>query len=140
VENQVEEQVSAFRSQAETTHYSCRPALRNSYVPPNNEAENQAIAILERALGIRPIGVTDQYGELGGDSLTAIKIIDQLNATFRCGLTVVDLYEGLAVRDLVRLIQNGSTDMSDAVEESGKSERRRAYQTSRRSLHQVEPA
>jgi acyl transferase domain-containing protein len=119
---------------------SSRPALRNSYVPPKNEAERKAVLILERALGVRPVGVTDIYGELGGDSLTAIKIMEQINATFHCNLRVLDLYEGLAVRDLVQLIENQATNGNGSEPESAADDRRRSYRARRREMHQAEPA
>ena len=107
---------------------------------PQNEAEQKAVDILERALGIRPVGVTDQYGELGGDSLTAIQVIDRLNIAFRSNLKVVDLYEGLTIRDLVRLIGSEPPVSSDALESSTKTGRRQIYRQGRRLLHRTEPA
>jgi acyl transferase domain-containing protein len=124
----------------ENSRYAPRPALRNNYIAPCNEAEQKAVAILEEALGIRPIGVTDQYGELGGDSLTAVRVIDQLNTCFRSDLRVVDLYEGLAIRDLVHLITNESVAVHQETGNSAKADRRQLYQQSRRSLHQTESA
>jgi acyl transferase domain-containing protein len=120
--------------------YSPRPLLRNSYVPPQNEAEQKAVAILERALGIHPVGVTDQYGELGGDSLTAVRVIDQLNIAFHSSLRVVDLYEGLTIRDLVRLIGGELSTPQEILEPSAKTDRRQTYRQSRRLLHQPKSA
>ena len=135
----LEDQPVPAPSRHKEEHYSPRPLLRNGYVAPQNEAEQKAVDILERALGIRPVGVTDQYGELGGDSLTAIQVIDRLNIVFRSNLKVVDLYEGLTIRDLVRLV--GESPMqSDALESSTKTGRRKIYRQGRRLLHRTEPA
>lgn len=123
--------------EAQTIQHSPRPALRNSYVSPNTEAECKAIRILENALGIKPVGVTDLYGELGGDSLTAIKIIDQINTAFNCKLQIIDLYDGLTVRELLRLIQNGPEDLAASPEAAPES-RRHFYQERRRALHQAQ--
>jgi acyl transferase domain-containing protein len=136
----VEEPMSVPSVRKENSRYAPRPALRNNYIAPHNEAEQKAVAILEEALGIRPIGVTDQYGELGGDSLTAIRVIDQLNTCFQSDLRVVDLYEGLAIRDLVRLIAKESVAIHHDAGGSAKADRRQLYQQSRRSLHQTESA
>ena len=138
-ENAVPEQEFAFVQQSAVAQPSSRPALRNSYVPPKNEAERKAVLILEKALGVHPVGVTDIYGELGGDSLTAIKIIEQMNSTFCCNLRVVDLYEGLAVRDLVQLIENQTPDLNGSEHEPSGSDRRRLYRAMRRGMHQAEP-
>jgi acyl transferase domain-containing protein len=121
--------------------YSARPLLRNDYVPPQNEMEQQIVTIIENALGVRPVGVTDKYGELGGDSLMAIRIIEELNSSFRRNLRVADLYEGLAVRDLMSLMGYGSPiESGDSGHEQERIERRRLYQKHRRSLHEIEPS
>jgi surfactin family lipopeptide synthetase A/fengycin family lipopeptide synthetase D len=98
------------------------------------------VDILERALGVRPVGVTDQYGELGGDSLTAVQVIDRLNIVFHSNLKVVDLYEGLTIRDLVQLVATALPEQLDALEGSAKSSRRQVYRQNRRMLHRTEPA
>jgi acyl carrier protein len=140
----VEEQPAAAAAETASRRnesiYSPRPLLRNSYVPPQNEAEQKAVAILERALGIHPVGVTDQYGELGGDSLTAVRVIDQLNIAFHSSLRVVDLYEGLTIRDLVRLIGGESSTPQEILEPSAKTDRRQTYRQSRRLSHQPKSA
>jgi acyl transferase domain-containing protein len=137
----LEEERFAPAATSETdANYAPRPLLRNSYVAPENEAESKAVAILEKALGIRPVGVTDRYGELGGDSLTAVRIIDQLNIAFESRLRVVDLYEGLAIRDLVRLTGNEASGVGENDQNSGSNDKRRLYQQRRQSRRQTEPA
>jgi phthiocerol/phenolphthiocerol synthesis type-I polyketide synthase E len=136
----VEEEPAVKLSPQKDETYAPRPLLRNSYVAPQNEAEQKAVAILERALGIRPVGVTDQYGELGGDSLTAVRVIDQLNGAFRSNLRVVDLYEGLTIRDLVRLVESEPPAPSDVPGNPAKADRRQVYRQGRRVLHGTESA
>ena len=46
-----------------------RPELSQAYVAPRNELEAQIAAIWERQLGLRGVGVDDNYFELGGDFL-----------------------------------------------------------------------
>jgi phthiocerol/phenolphthiocerol synthesis type-I polyketide synthase E len=136
----LEDQPVPAPSRHKEEHYSPRPLLRNGYVAPQNEAEQKAVDILERTLGIRPVGVTDQYGELGGDSLTAIQVIDRLNIVFRSNLKVVDLYEGLTIRDLVHLVVSELPVPNDSLENSTKTDRRQVYRQGRRQLHRAEPA
>ncbi len=80
---------------------SNRPALRNPYVAPRGQLEASIVGIVEAALGIHPIGVTDRFGELGGDSLQAVRIIDAINTRLGCHLRAIDLYEEATVRALV---------------------------------------
>jgi phthiocerol/phenolphthiocerol synthesis type-I polyketide synthase E len=135
-----EQEKCASQPKTEEDAYHCpRPVLRNSYVAPRNDAERIAVHILERALGIIPIGVTDRYGELGGDSLTAVRVIDQINAAFGSSLGVVDLYDGLAVRDLLRLIDREALPVDDLGLDSTRTKKRELYRQSRRALHLTEP-
>lgn len=114
------------------TGESNRPALRNDYLSPENETERTIIAILERTLGVRPIGTTDKFAELGGDSLAAINIVDEINRTLNSDLHVVDLYEGLTTRELaLRLSELSNHKSSDPpscdLENQPATLRRQAY-------------
>jgi phthiocerol/phenolphthiocerol synthesis type-I polyketide synthase E len=109
-----------------------RPALHNDYLSPENEIERTIIAILERTLGVHPIGTTDKFAELGGDSLAAINIVDEINRTLNSDLHVVDLYEGLTTRELAlrlsELSNHKGTDSSSCdLENTPGVLRRQAY-------------
>jgi acyl carrier protein len=58
--------------------------LDGEYVPPRNELEGTLTAIWSQVLGIGQIGVTDDFFELGGDSLLGV----QLAAAIRNALGV----------------------------------------------------
>jgi len=77
-----------------------RPALRNAYVSPRGSTEQAIVEIVEAALAIYPVGVTDRFGELGGDSLLAVRIVDAINARLGCRLRVLDLYDDVTIRAL----------------------------------------
>jgi acyl-coenzyme A synthetase/AMP-(fatty) acid ligase/thioesterase domain-containing protein len=46
-----------------------RPTLFNEYVSPADELEKQLVSIWEEQIGVSGIGVTDDFFEVGGDSL-----------------------------------------------------------------------
>jgi acyl transferase domain-containing protein len=95
-----------------------RPKLRNDYVPPRSETERRIVAIVERALGIQTIGVTDKFGELGGDSLIAASVIAEINSAIGCSLRVADLFEQMTARALADHLSDQSKDVpqSDAAD------------------------
>ncbi|MDR0944926.1 MAG: phosphopantetheine-binding protein, partial [Bifidobacteriaceae bacterium] len=78
-------------------------ALRHTphldHVPPATPAEQQVLDILRDALGTPDAGVTDDFFELGGDSLTAIRIVTKLAAV---GLTttVREIFSGRTARHI----------------------------------------
>jgi len=51
-----------------------RPDLDVPYRPPSSIDEEVQVAVWQTALGISPIGIDDDFFELGGDSLSAIQI------------------------------------------------------------------
>jgi acyl carrier protein len=78
--------------------------------------EKELVELLQDMLDIYPIGVEDKYGELGGDSFNAVRFIDRINSTLNCELRTVDLYDGVTIKDVARLIQDARAPMdSDSV-------------------------
>jgi amino acid adenylation domain-containing protein len=51
-----------------------RPDLPNLFVAPRNETEARIAAIWSDLLGLNDVGVTDDFFELGGDSLQAMRM------------------------------------------------------------------
>ncbi|MFH1488094.1 MAG: amino acid adenylation domain-containing protein [Pseudomonadota bacterium] len=57
-----------------------RHAVAGQYVPPGNEVEKRLSAIWEEVLNLRPIGVHDNFFEIGGDSILSIQIVSRARA------------------------------------------------------------
>lgn len=56
-----------------------RPQLAESYCAPRTEFEETLARIWGEALGMRRIGIHDNYFDLGGDSIVAIQIVGRAN-------------------------------------------------------------
>ena len=52
-------------------------AYRQLYEAPETETEKELVELFEKVLGIEHIGVTEDFYELGGDSLKCIKLISE---------------------------------------------------------------
>jgi len=79
-----------------------RPELDCGFVAPSGPIEEALVDIWEQALGVSGIGVDDDFVALGGDSLSATRIVSRLNETYGLGLAVRHLLEtpkinGLAI-------------------------------------------
>ncbi|RZL78525.1 MAG: amino acid adenylation domain-containing protein, partial [Rhodococcus sp. (in: high G+C Gram-positive bacteria)] len=91
-----------------------RAALpRPSYVPsgagrrtPRTSTEGAVAAVFETVLGITGIGATDDYVDLGGNSLTATRVVARLDAALDTVLDVRDLFEHPSVESLAAEIDN----------------------------------
>ena len=55
--------------------------LQSEYVAPSNDTEKAIVEAFENAFNKGQIGVFDDFTKLGGDSLTAIKIVSSLSKT-----------------------------------------------------------
>ncbi|MDR2672437.1 MAG: amino acid adenylation domain-containing protein [Coriobacteriales bacterium] len=76
------------------------PATRQ----PQTQTEIVLAHIWEEMLGANNVGRTDSYYELGGNSLTATRIIGSVRNTFNVSLTTAEVFIHTTVADLARLI------------------------------------
>ena len=74
-----------------------RPPLAAGYQAPRNEHEAHLVAIWEEVLGIAPIGVADQFFDLGGTSLAALRLIAQIQERFGHAPGLGALFSGATV-------------------------------------------
>jgi amino acid adenylation domain-containing protein len=98
-----------------------RPLLDEKVVAPRTETEAVIGQIWEDVLGISPIGVNDRFLDLGGDSLSAIKVIGRVLATFGVDQSVRSLMDAGTVAAMARTVTERGPS---AVERSQPIERR----------------
>ena len=55
-----------------------RPALAAPYAPPRTALEQYLVALWQEVLNVTPIGIDDNFLELGGDSLRAMLLMNRL--------------------------------------------------------------
>ena len=70
------------------------------YVAPANERERRLVAIWQDLLGVKPIGINDNFFHLGGHSLTATKVIARVRSEFGRELPLRELFEAPTVAQL----------------------------------------
>ncbi len=76
-------------------------SLGNKYVAPRNKTEKALVNIWSEVLGVENIGIDDNYFDLGGDSLSAIKIISKIDNN----VNFADLYNNPTVKMLSHYIR-----------------------------------
>jgi acyl transferase domain-containing protein/thioesterase domain-containing protein/acyl carrier protein len=91
---------SAGDSSRPATELSQRPALQTDFHEPRSEIEKQIAGVWQEALGIDAIGLNDSFAELGGHSLTAVRIVMNLRRTFELDLPVRVLFDAPTVAEL----------------------------------------
>lgn len=71
-------------------------------VAPRGALEAQLVAIWEEVLKVSPIGVTDDFRELGGNSLLAMRLLTRMQAALQRPLSVLALMQAHNIEELAR--------------------------------------
>ncbi len=71
----------------------------NEYTPPTNPTEEKLTTVWEGILGKSPIGITENFFELGGDSIKAIQLMGRAR-THDIHFKVKDLFEHQTIKEL----------------------------------------
>ena len=74
---------------------------------PRTEEERQLIAIWEEVLGVRGIGIRDNFFDLGGHSLLALRMFGRLEQALRVRLPIGTLFEAPTVEELAAILRRG---------------------------------
>ncbi len=80
------------------------------YEPPQGEVEQRLAGIWQRVLGIERIGREDDFFEIGGHSLLAMKAVSEVKQTLGIALKVTDAYKCPTVRELAGRIAAGTVE------------------------------
>jgi acyl transferase domain-containing protein len=119
-----------------SSHHDQRPStLRTPFVAPSTELERSVARIWQEILGIAPIGLDDNFFDLGGDSLIATQAMAQLKRELGMDIPIVSLYEGVTVRHLTELVHAGQ-NIEEALQPSAGSGETREERLSRRKRYQ----
>jgi acyl transferase domain-containing protein/acyl carrier protein len=100
-----------------------RPELPSAYVAPENELEQEIAGIWQDLLGIRQIGIRDNFFDLGGHSLLATMVISRLRKSFGVELQLRDIFESPTVSSLSLVVaqrvieQHEKQDVARLLEE-----------------------
>jgi thioesterase domain-containing protein/acyl carrier protein len=76
-----------------------------TFAPPRDDVELQLIKIWEKVLGVEPIGIRDNYFELGGQSLLAVRLFAQIEEAFGKNLPLATLLQAPTVEQLAAIIR-----------------------------------
>ncbi|HEY2362183.1 MAG TPA: MupA/Atu3671 family FMN-dependent luciferase-like monooxygenase [Candidatus Angelobacter sp.] len=79
-----------------------RPELQTAYIEAANEFEKKIASVWQRVLGIKEVGVHDNFFDLGGDSVQAIQIVAQINQ-LGFQLTPQQLFQKQTIAELAEI-------------------------------------
>jgi acyl carrier protein len=95
-----------------------RPELDAPYIPSSSTEERLIAETWSEILGIEPIGIFDNFFDLGGHSLAASRVIARLAQAFQVELPITSLFNAPTVAEMAVLIMRcqGSEANADGLE------------------------
>jgi thioesterase domain-containing protein len=83
-----------------TTPDPARPKQERAFVAPRDALELQLTKIWEKVLAIKPIGIKDNFFDLGGYSLLAVRLFEEIDRATGKNLPLATLFQALTVEQL----------------------------------------
>jgi amino acid adenylation domain-containing protein len=84
-------------------------------IAPRDEVESTLVDIWERVLGVRPIGVTDNFFDLGGHSLLAARLTAQMQNATGKRIPLSAIFRAPTIESLARLLASDAVFKPDPV-------------------------
>lgn len=88
---------------------SQRPQLIEEYQAPENEVENAIAKVWQNFLGIKNIGINDNFFDLGGDSLLATQLISRLRAVLKLEIPLSNILKYPTIAQLENTLKQSQT-------------------------------
>jgi acyl transferase domain-containing protein len=94
-----------------------RPGLTTAYLAARTPMEKTLVGLWEELLGMRPVGVHDDFFALGGQSLLGVRLTARLRQAFALDLPLRVLFEHPTVARLAEACELALIDQIDQLEE-----------------------
>lgn len=92
-----------------------RPNSTTSFVAPRNFTELSLTKLWENLLNTSPIGVTDNFFDLGGHSFLAVRLVAQIQDRFGHNLTLSTLFENPTIEKLATIVSQPFRESSNSA-------------------------
>ncbi|WP_156748567.1 amino acid adenylation domain-containing protein, partial [Mycobacterium sp. 1465703.0] len=89
--------------------------LGSRYRAPSTALEQSLADGFARVLGVERVGVDDSFFDLGGDSISAMRLVAAINASLGADLAVRMLFDAPTVGELSQRLRSGATDADDVA-------------------------
>ena len=77
----------------------------STFVPPSDDLEIQLTKIWENVLGKKPIRVKDNFFDVGGHSLLAVRLLAQIEKAFGKNLPLATLFQSPTIEQLANILR-----------------------------------
>ena len=81
-------------------------------VAPRDRLETEIIEMLQEILGINNISITDNFAELGGNSLLAARLVTEIANRYQQHVAIAQIYQAETLEQFAQLVRQGTTSNS----------------------------
>ncbi|QIJ86175.1 amino acid adenylation domain-containing protein [Vibrio coralliilyticus OCN008] len=84
---------------------------------PNNQTQARLLTLFQQALNTQQVGIDDEFFNLGGNSISALKLLIEVNKAFSTTLTLGQILENSSIARLGKLIEqvSGSAEYGSSI-------------------------
>ncbi|MDQ0416438.1 NRPS condensation-like uncharacterized protein/acyl carrier protein [Croceifilum oryzae] len=84
-----------------------------SYVRPTNEMETRLVAIWQEVLGVDRVGIEDNFFDLGGQSLKAMKLVAKIQKEFDMDFPLSTLFQAQTIQAVAWWMSEGNSALDE---------------------------
>jgi amino acid adenylation domain-containing protein len=104
----------ASKNSAPMPELYARPQLRDAFAAPRNDVERGIGEIWQSVLGLEAVGVSDNFWELGGNSLMATRVVSRLKEKFKVALPLRTMFEMPTIEQLAEKITQARNQLANS--------------------------
>ncbi|NEP33690.1 amino acid adenylation domain-containing protein [Moorena sp. SIO3B2] len=86
--------------------------LEGNFILPRDPVERQLAQIWSEVLNVYPIGVQDNFFDLGGHSLIAVRLMSQIEKQFGKNLPLATIFKGQTIEQLATILRESTDSIS----------------------------
>jgi acyl transferase domain-containing protein/thioesterase domain-containing protein len=114
-----------------------RPELDSDYIAPRDDVERTLVGFWEDLLGVDRIGVEDNFFDLGGHSLIAVRLFAKVKKTWSVDFPISVLFEAPTVERCASLVKDVIGEVAPSTETTDAPASRKSAAPPRRFTHLV---
>ena len=87
----------------------------SEYIAPQSELEKKIAKIWEKVLGISKVGITEDFFMIGGNSLNANRLLNEINKEFNVKINLRNIFENRSIQHLAMLVTNTTENIFEEI-------------------------
>ncbi|MEM7365869.1 MAG: KR domain-containing protein [Pseudomonadota bacterium] len=96
-----------------------RPDLDNEYVEPRDDIDKTLVGFWEELLGVDGVGIEDNFFDLGGHSLVAVRLFSKIQQKYEVDYAISVLFEAPTISQCADMIRESVGDTAGAGTDDG---------------------